>query len=539
MEPPTKEHDERQLRPPPKNLFRIITIALILFAPVALELSLRLFGPWPGPANPGLKQNPSGMPLFEVKHDGANSIYTPSRYFLPWGQHYSFLMPKPEKVYRIFSLGGSATIGGAFGYPGAFSRWLGIMLNASDQGRDYEVINCGQSGFPVSEVKYLEKQTLKASPDLLVIYAGNNEFFYHRDQRFKFRMPSIAYRAKHFLEKLRIVRLLESALESDANSAPLFKLEPLAMREHAAASFQKAVTNNWDWENRGFVLSQFRSNLEAMVRMARKRGVKVILCTVAVNMRDYAPNGSRHGPGFAASRRTEWNGLVQAGKDAYARGDFHVAADYFLRAEKMDPAAAEADFFLGHSLLRQGRIQEAYQYFQAAVDHDPVRNRAGSDINAIIREVGDSMNVPVADVVEEFREKCRDGVPGDDLFLDNVHPTLEGHRIIARAVLDTMIEQGWVAPLAGSERRREQAVAEYEKAMPDEYLFNSYYTAASINALLGRFARARLWLEKARSYSPDDEQALKMQYCLDQILYTSPKDLSFPWSEIELIESYK
>jgi Flp pilus assembly protein TadD len=39
-----------------------------------------------------------------------------------------------------------------------------------------------------------------------------------------------------------------------------------------------------------------------------------------------------------------------------------------------------------------------------------------------------------------------DGIPGSKLFLDHVHPTIEGNRLLALAIIDHMTHEGMVAP---------------------------------------------------------------------------------------------
>ena len=42
-----------------------------------------------------------------------------------------------------------------------------------------------------------------------------------------------------------------------------------------------------------------------------------------------------------------------------------------------------------------------------------------------------------------------DGIPGEELFFDHVHPSIEGHRLLALALLETMAEQGLATPGVG------------------------------------------------------------------------------------------
>jgi tetratricopeptide (TPR) repeat protein len=520
--------------------FRLTAIGLSLFAVGALELSLRILRPGHLADGVEMKSNPAGMPLFRIKKKEGNLIYTPSRYFEPWGHHYQFVVPKPLGIYRIISLGSSTTNGGPFGNPGAFSRWLEVMLSAADDYRKYEVINLGQYGFPLSEIKELEKQSLAANPDLYIIYAGNNEFLYWRSQAHAWTFPGWTLWLNYWLEQTYTIKFWNSIFKIDSQAqGPSFGLDPGAMRAHAAYFFRHFLKRSqWDRQHVDWVRTQYHSNLEEMIAMAHQSGARVILCTVAVNLRDYVPYGSYHREGMSEAELKRWDMLMEQGKKEFAAGDFAAARNSFFTAVQLDPSAAESNFDLAHCLLKLGQSEESYPYFQAAALFNPARDQVGSDLNQIIREVARRHHLPLADIELQFRKKSREGVPGDDLFLDSVHPTLEGHQIIAQALLQVMIEQGWVKPGPGWESRSQKAVSAYEKQMPAEYLFNSYFTAASFNAFLGRFTRARHWLQQALAFSPHEASALQMNKSLDLLLSQSKMDPSLPWAEIELLKSY-
>jgi tetratricopeptide (TPR) repeat protein len=67
-----------------------------------------------------------------------------------------------------------------------------------------------------------------------------------------------------------------------------------------------------------------------------------------------------------------------------------------------------------------------------------------------VREIADARQVPLVDfariVDEETLQRTGQPIPGEELFLDHVHPTIEGHRILALALLDGMARQGWADP---------------------------------------------------------------------------------------------
>jgi tetratricopeptide (TPR) repeat protein len=519
--------------------FRLGAIGLALLLLGAIEIALRLLQPafLAGPRNE--KLNPAGLPYFQITRQADAQEYQPTSYYVPWGHHFRFLMPKPLGVFRIFSVGDSTTNGSAFGNPGAYSHWLSIMLSALVLPVSYEVINCGQGGFPSSELMLLEKEVLGADPDLILFYLGNNEFSYHRLEKLTLRLPAWVLELKYRGQELELAHLIRFALDRFVRGRVDFAPEPQALRAHAAYFLKNANANTWDRTHLDQALAQFRSNLQQMVRMAKARGARVILCTVAVNLRDWEPYGSYHRADFPASAEPEWDRLVQEGKRAFARGDYAAARETFLRAADLDSTPADLNWDMGHCWLRLGQPEKAYAYFETAANREIFRDRAGGDTNAIIREVAAASGVPLADIAAEFRKRAPDGIPGNELFMDYVHPTLEGQQLIAATLLRTLVQQGWVRPGPGWEEQAQRSVQALEQTIPPDYLFRAYFTVASGNAFLGRFSRAKFWADQALQYSPHDPDGRQLRNALNQVLQQWPHDASVPWGEVEFAREYR
>ena len=513
--------------------FRLAAVSLSFLALAGVEIVLRVASPAFLVPGADEKQMPAGLPYFRIERAGESRVYTPSSYYSPWGHRFRFEQPKPRGVFRIFCLGGSAVNGASLGNPGAFPRWLEVMLSAVDLSTDYEVINSGQPGFPSAEVLALEKQVLEAGPDLLMVYLGNNEFLWNREQAGRVRWPEPLLVFKYDAQKLWLIRLIQSALHPVARPWADFAQGPEGMRQNAARYLQSAAKNSWDRDHYSWVLAQFRSNLETMVDLAQARGVRIILGTVAVNLRDWEPHGSYHRADFPQSQVLRWDLAVQAGKAAFAQGQFEQARADFLQAAALDQTPASLNFLLGHCFLKLGDPASASGYFLAAADRDSQRDRAGSDLNALVREVAREKGVPLLDLERIFQEKAADRVPGDELFLDNVHPNFEGHRIIAESLLNLMIANGWVPTPGPWQNPASQAAAAYQGRMPSAYLFNSYYSAASWDAFLGRFLHAQRWAQKALQYQPKQPRGLELRSQLDSILSRYSANPSLPWGEVD------
>jgi Flp pilus assembly protein TadD len=74
--------------------------------------------------------------------------------------------------------------------------------------------------------------------------------------------------------------------------------------------------------------------------------------------------------------------------------------------------------------------------------------RALTPIREIVTDVAETENAGCVDFVRIIREHSPDGIPGSELFLDHVHPTIEGNRLLALAIVREMTQEGMVSPAA-------------------------------------------------------------------------------------------
>ena len=62
----------------------------------------------------------------------------------------------------------------------------------------------------------------------------------------------------------------------------------------------------------------------------------------------------------------------------------------------------------------------------------------------VVREVASERQVPLVDFEAAVERASEGEIPGENLFLDHVHPTIEGNLLLAREFLETMVASGLV-----------------------------------------------------------------------------------------------
>jgi tetratricopeptide (TPR) repeat protein len=357
----------------------------------------------------------------------------------------SFRLHKPENGLRIFVLGGSSAYGFPWGANEAFPRFLAEALEASRPERTVEVVNAAAMSYGSHRLRILAAEILQYDPDLLIVYGGHNEFVERRFYRDRIDRPRRLDLARLVLARWRLysalVRLYERRLgppPRDAGNRTTGELLGIdVVREHSV---------DVDDASRAGALRHFEDNLSALLELARKAGVPVVLCTVPSNLRGWAPNRSAFGPGVPPAARAEVRAALEDAREALDAGDPATAIEPLRRALEAAPGHADALFLLGRAYDALGNVEQARRAFVAARDHDAKPTRATTAINETIRRLAREHGALLVDIERTFDAAAEAGVPGFDLIQDYVHPTPGAHRRIARELWLQLEGSGLVGP---------------------------------------------------------------------------------------------
>jgi len=395
--------------------------------------------------NAGLWVCGYGYPTdFFVKIDGRAAYTTNRRFgwrFFPRAiartpATYELADPKPDGVYRVFVLGGSAAMGEpqpAF----SFGRYLEAMLRDAFPGVRFEVINAAMTAINSHVVREIARDCARRRADLFVVYMGNNEVIgpYGCGTVFTSHFSSrAAIRASIWLKSTRIGQLMNS-LHLGGDGPADWKGLGLFLENQVAA----------DDPGLGDVRGHFRANTTDILNTARSAGAKVVLCTVATNVRDCAPFGSLHAQGLGESQREQWQDHYETGIRLISAGEHSRAVEAFLAAAAIDDRRADLAFRLGRCYLALKQFDKARESLTRARELDTIRARADSHINRTVRDLaaanaGKGMVLVDAERVFEESDRTPNGMPGHELFYEHVHMNPEGNYVLARAVFEKVRE---------------------------------------------------------------------------------------------------
>lgn len=375
------------------RLFGTIAILLPFVLLLSLETGLRI-----GHYGNNLDQ------LFLTTEDGKyyyiNKDIT-KRYFrrgqATTGNAEFFKTQKDLNTMRLFVIGESAALG--FPYPNniAFSRMLRYALKETYPEKDVEVINLSFSAINSYTFYDFGRKLPGYSPDAILIYGGHNEYYGAMGVASTSNWgtsPGVV-RLMMQLKRLRLYQLLESAV---------FSLSP-EQEDSSGGVLMQQVVREQQIEYGGKLyqkgIRQYERNMEALLSLLEEKSIPVFLSTVATNLKDLKP---------------------------------------FESCGETDELSAEYYFDKGKAQYAKGNYMDAKISFLKAQQYDCLRFRAPDEINILIRRFSETYdNITLADSEKRFYDRSTNGIPGNELLLEHVHPNVDGHKEIAKTFYNAIL----------------------------------------------------------------------------------------------------
>lgn len=448
----------------------------------------------------------TGTPLYVPEESsGAGRGMITADEKLPWFNRQRFPAEKPPGTKRIFCLGGSTTYGRPYDDETSFSRWLERFLNASNPDVRWEVVNAGGISYASYRVANVLDEILAYQPDEIVVYTGHNEFLEDRSYGdVKNRSPVVSTGVR-WLSHLRTYRLLRnwSASRHTSETPPT---ETTRLPAEVKTRLDNAIGPDDFHRNDDLadsILVHFEFNIRRMIASADAAGVPLVLVVPACNLRDFSPFKSEFSADTSQREREEIRSELDLAESQINAGRFEQAKSILTAALQKDARYARTRFLLGRALEKTNEPESAAVQFRAAVDQDVCPLRAPGRFRQKVREVAADVGAPLVDFERYVSAHSQGGAPGNDWFLDHVHPTVEGHRDLAVEILKKI--PGAAPPSSDTlQKLTEQVVSGIDAAKRGRALLN----LSKVLAWAGKTQEAdRLALE-AQALLPDESEAL-------------------------------
>ncbi|MCH7990525.1 MAG: hypothetical protein IID46_15395, partial [Planctomycetes bacterium] len=389
----------------------------------------------------------SSQTVFE--HDEDAHVYKRVRSLGEFFGPQEFSDEKPANGFRVFCLGGSTVRGRPYQTETAFPQWIQIELAARDAERSYEVINCGGVSYASYRLVSVLREVLQYKPDMIVLATGHNEFL--EDRTYQSLKGRSAFRIwiENRFDSLHTMKLAKNLLTSYSSSSGKRtnyrentelseKVVPRLDSESGYASYHRDDL----WQQQ--VLEQFDDSLRTMVDLCDAADVPLILVNLGSNLRDCPPFKSEHKPGLSPAAESNWQTWFDRASNSEAN-DLQQALKQYQQAERIDSEYALLSYRIARCLDRLGRQNEAKEYFLRAKDLDICPLRMLEKTHTIIKSIAKETKTPLVDVRSLLEALSSHGIPGNQWYLDHVHPTIGGHQQIATALVKQMQQSGLVS----------------------------------------------------------------------------------------------
>jgi len=397
---------------------------------------------------------------------------------------------KPAGETRIVCVGGSMTYGWPWDDRSSYPRLLEAGLAALAPERKVRVVNLGAPGWGSTRIALIADEITALDPDVVVVSSGNNEAVETAFAREVFRLGRGPVEIVHALSRRsylmnavrRVVSPPRPPTPESLMARPLLALtDPL----------------------RAEIVARFEENMRLAAERLGARGARVYLSCDPVNERD-CPPFCRDAPGEPDGRADPAPAAdFASAQSSLAASAFDEAAKLLESCRRSDPKSAQMAYAYARALDGAGRRGEARAAYQEALDLDTVALRSFGALRGAVARAAASSGAGLIDFTAAMRAASADGIPGEDLFVDNCHPNDAGTRIAALAVAHALAADGVVAADESAWSRFEVAVRLHQQSVR----WSPADEVAALKFLLGYY----------RSINPDPARAATLQRRIESL----------------------
>lgn len=346
-----------------------------------------------------------------------------------------FRKEKKENTFRIFCLGESSMFGVPYQMTANIPGLLRRQLRNAYPEKEIEVINWGASAINSNVILDLSYSLVQFKPDLICVYMGHNEFYGPEgigatilERHLPFLIP-----LKYLIRDLRLVKVLTRLL-SRKGDVPI---DENLMQQVSEGSKVRLESGDAKW-----VFESYERNLTKLVEFWKENSVPVLVSDVSSNMMF---------PPFVYDELP--TGVAQAIRGKYHEGKYDEVIQLLGDLDRRFPGNAFVQFWLGKTLEKVRRWNDARIHLAMARDYDLLKFRAPLQINLIIRDVCKKEQVPFLSTDSLFAVLSPNDIPGDQLFWEHLHPKVNGYYAIARLFTQSIIQNHLVPGVEGSTAR--------------------------------------------------------------------------------------
>ena len=374
------------------------------------------------------------QPLFVLRKD-QTQFRTSQNKSLYFGTQ-RFVRKKPETEFRMFFLGGSTVRGRPFTVDTAFAKWAEIELNArSRNDTTYQSINCGGLSYASYRLARINQEILQYDPNLVVLATGHNEFLEDRNftaaKTNQGNLPPIS--------SWRSVNWIRSLAGDDLESFKSNSEKQLPANVTARLDAESGYASyRWDPAWKKNVVAQYRESVATIIRQCQTKNIPILLVCLGSNLRDCPPIKSELPLTLSKATRQKWLNLFD--RATWHHDDPAAALRFFQQCAEITDAHALLHYRIARCFEQLKQMQAARKHYLLAKDYDICPLRLTEQMDRIIRELADRFEVPLVDAREALEGVSTHQIPGYEMYIDHVHPSIAGHQLIATTIVQQLIK---------------------------------------------------------------------------------------------------
>ncbi len=521
-----------------RSAFTLVVLFLPLAFLVILELSLRHIE-YDGSLNLVVTRTVGGQQFYSINRSVARRYFAHMSSVIPEPADDTFSMVKTSNTKRIFCLGESTMAGFPYELNATAPSFMRDRLKSLLPQYNIEVINAGLSAIGSFVVQDFMDELLSYQPDLFVIYVGHNEFYGIYGEGSSINVPGGPWLTRLTMSLLNfktflMLRDLYAWLHSQITKAG-----------HTDETLMGQMVGNQTIPLYGELYETakriYRDNLIRMIQTARSHNIPILFSALVSNWRGQKPFVGVFDESTSPSQRALWREMVAKGDSLTSRNDFREAACRYANALQIDSMNAIAFFGLGKSLYDLGQYDAARKAFLRAKDLDALRFRASEEFETELINTCNEFHVPVARVDSTFVAQSPHGIPGNELFLEHLHPNVKGYFLMAKTFTNAIEQNHLLAPSSAwndgsqpsdSALMQLSRVTEFDRALggmkidllkqrwpftlgPSSYEFSpsNYLESLAIRVIRHELAWSEARYLLAESYARDNRYDLAREEC--------------------------
>jgi tetratricopeptide (TPR) repeat protein len=389
------------------HVFRILMLSFPLLFFALLESGLRYFDYG--------EELALFVPVAEGHADADYLQVNPAvakRYFSRVGRtprpaHELFLKEKPANSYRIFVMGGSTAAGWPYPNNAMFSRILKQRLSDVFPNRHLEIINTGIAAVNSFTLLDFIDEIVAQQPDAILIYAGHNEFYGALGAASSESLGQSRWLVNTYLSLLHF-KTVQGLRDLFITLGQWLNVETIDFSGYPTLMGRMIGEQSVPYNDAVYrrARAHYRENMHDILQRAHEVGVPVVVSELVSNVRDQAP---------------------------------------FISVETEGYPQADAVYEHARQLEDEGEYDLARTAYYRAKDLDALRFRATEEFNEVIHQVAATFEVPVVPMKRYFEQASPNGLIGNNLMLEHLHPKVEGYHLLAEAFFDSLREHRFIS----------------------------------------------------------------------------------------------